>query len=256
MGEYTIVAVQRALKMLKIFNIDRNALTLTEISRILNLNKSSTLRILATLMEEHFIKYEEDIKKYKPGLELFRLGNVVSESLDIRRLAKPYLEEAVKETGFVASLGVLEGKSVMIIEQTFSKMFRQTAAMIIKVGGLIPVHCTSLGKTILAFREIDEVRDLLKDYDFEKYSEKTITNLEDLIVELKIIKERGYGNNDGEHELYTFGFAFPIYNHEKEVVASICLTGLKEEIENRGSNIILENLKDVSLKISKELGYY
>ena len=254
-NRYTITAVQRSLRLLKLFNSSRKSLTLTEITRLSGLGKSTNLRLCATLTDENFLKYDSETKKYSPGIELFRLGTVVSEAMDIRSVSKPYIDRIAEETGLIVHIGILEGKDVVIVEKLLSRRMGDSISMVSRIGGIVPIHCTGVGKTILAFHDEQEVRNLLIDYQFTKYSERTITNIEDFISELKKIHKRGYGINDGEHEPYIKCFTCPIYNHENIVVAAMSLTGLKEDMNARSEESLVRLLKGTTQAISRELGY-
>jgi len=254
-GRYTIIAVQRALHLLKLFNSDRNALTLSEVSRLSGLSKSTILRLLYTLTADNFLKYDDITKKYQPGIELFRLGNVVSEAMDLRHIAMPYIEKTAEETGLIVHIGILEGTDVVIVEKLFPKPHRDSISMVSRVGGIVPVHCTGVGKVLLAFKNPEEVARLLKGYVFTRYSERTITNLHALQATLTEIRGRGYAINDGEHEPYIKCYTFPIFDHEKKVIAAMSLTGLKEKIDENGGMDVIEILRRTTLAISQELGY-
>lgn len=254
-NRYTIASVQRSLKLLKLFNSERDALTLSEMSRLSGVNKSSILRVITTLTQEHFLKYDELTKKYRPGIELFRLGTVVAETMDLRTIARPHIEKVCEETGLIVHIGVLEETHVIIVEKLLPKQYRDSVSMVSKVGGIVPVHCTGVGKVLLAFQDEDEVEQIMEGYEYKKFGENTITNFPDLRKSLDMIRMQGYGVNDGEHEPYIKCYTFPIYDYEKRVVAAMSLTGLKEKMDNHGSKYIIDTLKKVTLDISLDLGY-
>ena len=252
---YIVIAAQRCLKILKLFTLDRSSLTLSEISQLSGLSKSTVLRLLYTLTSENFLKYSKITKKYQPGIELFKLGYIVSEAMDIRQIAHPYIEKAVEATGLVAHIGILEESNVVIIEKLTPKMHYESISMVSRIGGIVPVHCTGVGKVMLAFKEPKEVESLLKGFVFTRYSENTITSLEELQKNLAEIRALGYGMNDGEHEAYIKCYTFPVFDQEKKVIAAISLTGLRERMNINNGKEIIDLLRTTTLAISRELGY-
>lgn len=254
-SRYTIASVQRSLMILKLFNSERNKMTLSELSRLSGINKSSILRIITTLTQESFLKYDEISKRYSLGIELFRLGTVFGETMDLRNISREYIEKVSDETGLIVHLGILEESHVVIIEKLLPKQFRDSIAMVSKVGGVVPLHCTGVGKVLLSFQDDSKIDKLLKGYEYKKYSDKTISSYDELMAAIKTIRKNGYGINDGEHEPYIKCYTFPIFNYNNEIVAAMSLTGVVEKMNTYDSEYLVNTLREVTLKISSELGY-
>lgn len=254
-NDYTILSVQKALKILKLFSPEKQCLTLTEISVLSGYNKSSTLRILATLEGENFIRYNEETRKYKLGIELFKLGNIVFESLNLKNVAEPYIREAVKESGLIGHLGVLDGNNVVVIDKIWPPDFSDTIRMVSRIGGIVPAYCTGVGKVLMAFTDEDTRKRVLDNQTFIKYSEVTITNIDELMKELEKVKNQGYAYNMGEHEPYLECITYPIFDYNSEVVAAMSLTGLKQIVDDMDKKKIHSILKETTKKISQEFGY-
>ncbi len=253
--EYTITAVQRALRLLKLFDADRRELSLAEMSRLTGINKSTVMRTLSTLAEDHYVAYDETTQRYRLGIELFRLGNLVSEAMDLRGVAKPYIEAAGEEAGLIVHLGLLDRQEIVIVEKHWPSVYRDSVTMVSRVGGIVPLHCTGVGKVLLAFREEAEARRMLQNVELTQYSERTITSIPELMGELRATRERGYAINDGEHEPYIKCYTMPIFDHEDRVVAAMSLTGLRDVINQRDREAVLAVLRRATAGISKGLGY-
>ena len=91
--DYTINAVKKAINLLKLFDDENRELTLSELSSMSGIGKSTMLRMLYTLNVEEFIDYDEETKKYSLGIELYRLGELKFNSLDVRKISKRYLQK-------------------------------------------------------------------------------------------------------------------------------------------------------------------
>jgi IclR family transcriptional regulator, KDG regulon repressor len=253
--QYSITAVQRALRLLKVFDADRRELSLAEMSRLTGINKSTVMRTLATLAEDHYVAYDETTQRYRLGIELFRLGNLVSEAMDLRSVAKPYIEAAGEEAGLIVHLGILDRQEIVIIEKHWPSVYRDSVTMVSRVGGIVPLHCTGVGKVLLAFREEGEARRMLQNVELTQYSERTITSIPNLMEDLRVTRKRGYAINDGEHEPYIKCYTMPIFDHNDQVVAAMSLTGLRDVINQQDREAVLATLRRATAGISKGLGY-
>ena len=91
--DYTIGSVKKALEILKLFDEQHQELSLSELSELAGIGKSSMLRLLYTLNNESFISFDEETKKYSLGIEVYHLGQLKYNSLDVRKIAKKRLQK-------------------------------------------------------------------------------------------------------------------------------------------------------------------
>lgn len=255
-NDYTIMAVIKALRTLKQFTPDRRAMTLTELSRACDITKSSMLRIMESLEAEDFVRYDEETKKYKLGIAIFCLGNTAFDFLDIKKTAGPLLKCAAAESQLLIHLAVLEDSDVVVIDKIWPTNSMDMLVMLSYIGGVVPVHCTGVGKVLAAYAGEQEQRELIAKCDFEVYTEKTISNKEDLLKELHLVKQKGMAFNDGEHESYLRCITRPVYNGEGKVIAAFSLSGLKDVITNERFDYYNEISRKTALEVSKVFGYH
>ncbi|WP_408011562.1 IclR family transcriptional regulator [Pseudalkalibacillus sp. A8] len=245
-----IQSVERALKILNLFDEQTTELKITEISSQLNLNKSTVHSLLKTLQANHYIEQDLETGKYKLGLKLFERGNLVINSLDIRTIAKKYLQDLSAETGHTLHLVVLSGQEGVYIDKVAG-----TSATIVysRIGRRIPLHSTGVGKTLIAFKKEFEINELLKDYHYIKRTPNTITNEQDFRKELLKVKEQGYAIDNEENEPGVVCVAVPVWDHNREVIAAISLSmpepRAKFEMEN-----VVSRLKQVGEEVSRKMG--
>ena len=224
-GKYTISAVSRALKILKLFDAEHRTMSLTELSARAGITKSSALRVLESLESEGFVKRSNESKKYKLGTELFILSSTGFEFSSLKDIAEPILKKAVNKTGLVAHMGINEDNKILFISKVWPETYTEVFAMASTVGGALPVHCTGIGKVLTAFSDAQVQEQLLKTCDYQKYTEQTITSEEKLREELAAIRQRGYGFNREEHEAFVSCVTYPVFNRKGKVIAAISLTG-------------------------------
>ena len=111
-NDYTIASVQRALRILKLFDNQHKEMTLTEISNRADMRKGTMLRILETLRAEHFVRYDSRTKRYQLGVAIYMLSASAFSFNDLAAVVRSYVESVTRELNLVAHLGVLqEGRS-------------------------------------------------------------------------------------------------------------------------------------------------
>lgn len=252
--DYTIAAVVRALEVLKLFDSNHEKMTLTEIAQRSGITKSSVLRVLASCEQSGFIKYDPDTRQYRLGIEIYRLAHTAYDFLGLEGTAMPYMRKAVDETGLVSHLGTVEDDHVLIVSKVWPKNAAENITMFSRIGGIVPVHCTGIGKVMTAFSPPDVQQNLLDSCRFERYTERTICDRGQFAQELERIRARGYALTIGEHEPYIECITFPVYGLSNKLVGAISLTGLSQSLNPQAEQEIIRTVREMSIGISKELG--
>ncbi|HET6871985.1 MAG TPA: IclR family transcriptional regulator [Sporolactobacillaceae bacterium] len=247
-----IQSVDRALHILDLFDEMKPELKITEISQRLNLNKSTVHSLLKTLQKHHYIEQDLENGKYKLGLKLFERGNLIVNSLDVRTIAKRYLVELSTRTGDTLHLVILDGKEGVYIDKV-----EGTSANVVysRIGRRIPIHCSAVGKVLVAFKEDSDIKKLIEGYAYIKQTTKTITNDRDFLDALHTVREQGYAIDDEENEPGICCVAVPIRNHFGDVIAAISLSMPTPKMTKEQLETVIPRLMDVSDTISKQLGY-
>ena len=241
------MSVKSAKRVLEIFNLlaeNPRGLTCKEISQKLGYAASSTFELLKTLEENNYLLTNEN-KKYFLGMMLIRLGNIVSENLDLKKIIKPHLLEIMNTFLETTFLGMITENNIIYIDKVQSNQAVSTNA---NIGSIKPVYCTGLGKIILANMKEDKLNQLLNTIKFEKYTKNTITDKEKLKEELKKYKKKGYAIDNEEIEEGLWCLAVPIYDSSFEVKMAISISGPKERMLSKK-----EKIKEFMLKKSKEI---
>jgi DNA-binding IclR family transcriptional regulator len=225
-----------------------------EISEGINLSSSTTFRILATLSYFNFIKRDEKTGEYGLGLACLELARAYQDTNDLRRVALPELEalrDDVKET---VHLCILDKMEIVYLEKLSG--LHAIGIMSSRVGGRSPAHCTGVGKTLLAYLNPEQVRVHLAQHGLPAYTETTITDLDDLMLELTRIRQQGYAIDRGEHEYEVRCIATPIFDINGLAVAALSISGPSARMDPLQDNIeLIQKAKETALKISRQLGY-
>ncbi len=252
--DYIIQSVQKALKVLKIFDSTHQEMTLTELSNISSISKGSMIRILTTLQKENFISYNEKNKKYQLGIALYKLGNNVFNFSDLVNVARPYLEDSTKRMKMIAHLGSLYNNKVILVDRVYPSQDYYALDLDSTIGGDLQVHSTGVGKIITAFATKNLQDQLIGSCSFEKITDNTITDKEVFIDLLQKIRKQGYAINCGEHEDFLKCITYPIFDYTGEICGALSFTGIISSFD-KIEDECHEELSTITANISRRLGY-
>jgi len=225
-------------------------LGITELSKRLTLPKSTVFHIVHTLHNYRWLERLDDSKKYVLGLRLFELGNLVQANSRLRQIALSHLEKLRKETNETVYLVVYDQGEIVYLECLESQLRLRARPV---YGIRVPLHCTSLGKAIMAFLPDDEVQNIIREKGLVGFTEKTITKKEMLEKELKEIRKTGYAIDWGEHEEGVRCIGTPIYNYLGKVFAAVSISGpdfrfTKEKIKEFVP-LVIRTAQEISYKV-------
>ncbi|PRX32484.1 IclR family transcriptional regulator [Orenia metallireducens] len=247
-----VKAVDRSINILEELANHQDGLGVTALANRLDIHKSSVHRLLSTLVYRGLVKQDSKTDNYKLGLKLFELGSRIFNELEIREYAKPYLEELVAETDEAVHLVIMDqGEIVYIDKVESSKAIRMNS----QIGKRVPVHCSAVGKAMLAYYPELKVDQIIKEQGLAKYTENTITDASEFKEHLKQVKEQGYAIDDVEHELGIRCVAAPIFDYSGEVVSSVSVSGPTIHVTKQRVEQLAKLVKDTAMKISSQLGY-
>ena len=250
---YNIRAVDRAFRVLAVLS-DGKPRTLTELSEAIELNSSTTFRLLATLAYHHYVEREEDTGKYRLGLGCLELARAYHKSSDIRQRALPELEKLRDETTETVHMGVLNEMEMVYLEKLPGH--HAIGLMSSQVGGRLPAYCAALGKVMLAYLDPDLVQAHFEQIEFHRYTDRTIQSVAQLRQHLEQIRRQGYGLDQGEHEAEVRCIAAPIFDINGKVVAAISVSGPAGRLEPLETNQkLIEQILQTARTISARLGY-
>jgi DNA-binding IclR family transcriptional regulator len=248
---YSIEAVSKALAILQVF-IDekKQELSLTEITSMVEMNKNAVFRLLFTLTESDFLKKVPDNGKYQLSLKCVQLGRAARLAHDLRKLAFPYMKELWKEFGDTVNLAVLDQGEICYLEVLESP---HRFKLVAHPGDRDPVHSTALGKSMLAYLPIEEVKKTLKLSGMPRFTPKTITTYPRFKKELAKIRQQGYALNEGETVEASRCVAVPIFGGKDNVVGAISVSGTAARITDDRIHHISQSLLKYSSEISKQI---
>lgn len=246
-----IQSIQRAMTIIELFRSEKN-LSLTEISQMTGLTKTTVYGIVETLVSGGYLEQDEITKQYSLGITLMEMGSLYGDRLDLRSVAMPYMHELEKATGEAVQLGCIRGGDVVFLARTLTVNYMKIIA---NQSGTIPAYCSAIGKAIMANMQPEKQESCIRNLQFEKLTPNTITDAEQLRQELKAIRSKGYSFDNGENNINVFGIGVPIFTRNGKVVAGISLGCMNEPTNREYINSMLPKIQETANKISYHMGY-
>jgi IclR family KDG regulon transcriptional repressor len=250
-GNGGVKSVYRTIKILEAFDSDEG-MTVTEISKRFNYPKSSVHQILNTLTKESVLEKDPLTNRYHLGIKLFILGNKARANLEIRKAAAPLLKKLLAKFDETVHLTVLDNDEVLYLECHKSSKYLRTASF---VGYRGPLHCTAVGKALMAFMPQSELERTIRVKGLKRYTKNTITDKKCLIQELKSVVKKGYSVDNIEHEQGVRCVGAPIRNHKGRVFAAISVTWPSQRLPLGRIPKIAQTVIAAADEISRRLGY-
>jgi len=246
------VAVERALAMLEAVAQEPEGLSNAEISRKLQIPKSSASYILRTLETQGYLNRDAASGKYRVGLKILSLSRGALSGIDVREVALPIMRHLVEKTSLTCHLAILDGPEAVYIEKVEPPGFIRMDTW---VGRRMRVHATSVGKALVAHIPKERLETIVAERSMEKRTPKTITTLPRLLKELEKVRTQGYAVDDEENNLGARCVGAPVFNQQGTIEASVGLSGTIGQVNAQTMPRIVEALKDAARHISMQLGY-
>ena len=246
---YQIGSLKKGIRIIDLLS-RRGTLTLSEVAGELKLDRSVCHRYLLTLRDLGLV-FQPGGSGYRLTLTIFEMSMRLINQLEIKKIVRPFMEGMTLEYKETVNLGIKDGDQVVYLDKSEStQMLRAELA----IGSRIPIHCTALGKAILAFRPASEQVAFCSGSGFAAYTPRTITSPKALMKQLTAIREKGFAVDDEEHFLGLRCVAAPLVDHSGFPNYSLSMAGPSSRLSHKRLMAIGSHLKSVCERISKILG--
>lgn len=247
-------AMSSTLKCLRVLDVLANApyqFTLTELSEVLGLGKSTVHRFVTTLMAAGYVEQELLGKRYRIAKKALWIGSSYLRHSAIYRCGFSLLEELSRKTEAMSHLAVLDGESVLYLHTSGPP---RSLNLFADSGERRPVHATALGKAMMACQPDSYVRQVFS-RKCERYTPNTIVDFERMEEELQKVRRLGYAIDDEEGVLGLRCIAVAIRDGNEAAVAAISVSGSREKVTDEAIPRLAYLVKEAALRISVQLGY-
>lgn len=211
-------SIIKAINILNCFSHEKPRLRLKEISAITGINQATAYRMLATLKEYNLIEQYDGV--YFLGRGFLKYEGIVLNSMEIRRICLPYLEELSNNLKMNANLALLDGFEVLYVARSETPY---SIYSYFHIGMRRPIYCTALGK-VLTCKSPEFVRQVFKQ-EVNRYTLNTIVNEEIFLKEIEQVRLQGYATDFEEWNNGVNCIAVPLFDAKGQVIAGISASG-------------------------------
>lgn len=245
-----IQSVQRAIDILECFNENRTQLALSEISTMLNLNKSTVHGIINTLYNNGYIQQDED-RKYLLGPAILAKANYQQKTLRslIISIAKPYMQEVSNKYQATINLFIVADERPVFSHQVIPQIAKYTLT---HVSGNSPLYSTATGKLTLSQISSERFNEYLNNINLEQLSIYTIRTKEELLKNIDEIKAQGYSYENEELLEGVSAISVPIYNKSGAWIGAMSVVDIAFHI-SKVRLALVNDLKVISKQITEKI---
>lgn len=247
----SVQSLARASSILVAIAKNNNHISITELSKVVDLHKSTVHRLLKSLIELGYVRQNTNDSHYELTVKLFELGASVIRQNDLIATARPYLEKLSVLSGEVVHLVIPDQTDIIYVDKVEST---HTLRMHSYIGKRSPMYCTAVGKAILATQSDDAVRNFWTQISPVKHTPYTIVDIESFLQEIEQIRSKGISYDNEEHETEIRCIGTALTNYSGTVVGAISISGPKQRMSDDVLNKLIPELLEVKQAISKAMG--
>ena len=242
--------------VLKVFGIlqalsERPETGISELSVRLSMPKATVYRFLQTMMMLGYVRQVSESERYGLTMKVYELGTKALQQPEVVDLAKHHMQILADKTGETIHLGALIESEIIYIHKVDSN---HTLGMYSRIGRRAPLHCTAIGKVLMAWEHPERRALVLKGVDFMPYREKTITTISQYEEELRKVKVQGFAEDQEEFDDHIRCLGIPIFDRLNRPVAGMSISFPTFRYDDARKPELVVMLKDASRDISTRLG--
>jgi len=250
-SQYNIRVVEKTIRVLRLLS-DGKPRTLTDISQEVDINTSTTYRLVATLVNHKFLELDDLTGEYRLGFACLELARSYQAGSELLRIARPELLKLRDATSETVHLALLDGMEIVYIEKM--EGLHAIGLMSSRVGRRAPAYCTGVGKALLSQQDPETILENTEWDTLVRFNERTIVEPQALLADFDLARSRGYALDEGEHEFEVRCVAAPIFNHSGEVVAAVSVSGPRSRLDPIDQNealikLTVQTAQDISAKL-------
>jgi len=246
-----VQSLSRALWLMNALAECPQGLSLSEVAHRVQLPTSTAHRLLTTLQNERYVRFESERSAWLIGVQAFQVGSTFVRSRDMVAMARPYMRRLMEESGETVNLAISDRTEVVYLAQVeCHKMMRAIAGP----GGRAHMHCSGVGKALLAHASPSDVTDIIQAKGLARETPKTISKPDAMKAELSLTRERGYAIDDEENAIGLRCVAGVIFDEHAEPLAGLSVSGPMARLTDVRLPVLGAAVKQIAAEITRELG--
>ena len=246
-----VQSLVRALTILNTLAEAEDGASLSDIAQQVGLPPSTAHRLLTTLQQERFVKFDAERTMWSVGVQAFVVGNAFVKSRNLIQLARPHMRDLMTISGETVNLAVEDkGEAIFLAQVECRQMMRA----LVQPGARVALHCSGIGKALLAALPDAQLAKILHRHGLPRLTEKTIVKPADLRAELETARRVGYVVDDEEHAVGLRCVAAPLFDEFGEVVAAVSISGPAVRVTTDRIPVLGDLVRRTASQITAELG--
>lgn len=247
----TVQSLSRALSILNALSQSEHGVSLSELAHQVGLPISTTHRLLGTLRQENFVRYEADLGTWIIGVQCFIVGSAFLRSRELTQIARPLMRDLMERSGETINLAIEDRGEAIYVAQIECQ---ETMRAIAKPGGRTAMHASGVGKALFAAMAEEEVERIILLTGLPKETPKTITTAAKLRADIRASRARGFAIDDEEHSIGLRCVAAAIFNEHAQPIAALSLSGPSVRITRDLLPKLGNAVKETAGQITSRLG--
>lgn len=230
--------------------LDHPKLSLSDMAQLSGIPKTSVHRMIRSLEEMGFLHKDAD-GYYALGLMFLQFGHLVAERLDIRNIARPFMQKLRDEVDQAVHLVLRDGDEAIYIEKLDTQ---HPVRLYTKIGRKAPLYAGAASRIILAFLPDEQRKIYLENVELKPIASGTVTSMARLVELLEQSRRTGYSHSRSELENYTAELSAPIFDHSGQIIAALSIAGLELSFQGEKMPYLIRCVKQAAQDISRQLG--
>ncbi len=251
MTQPTSTIVEKSIRIMDILAKSASPLRMSAIVNETHYNRSSVHRVLAILVAMNVVRQDEVTGAYDIGSTMLAWAYSLVNKTNLQAIADPFMREISAMSSENTLLAIRDHQDLVYINRVESA---ENIRVIARVGGRAPLHCTALGKCLVAFLD-DHLRErVLAGLSWTRFTDNTITDRTVFEAEIATIRRNGYAIDNHEHQAVVHCVAAPIWDTENRVIAAISITAPVFRVPREQLLEWVDPIRQAAMAISAKLG--
>lgn len=240
------------MSILEQFTVDRPELGLTEICSGVDLSKSTVHRLLATLETAGMVEFDEKTTRYSLGLKIFRLGSVVSKSMELVKRAEPLLRNITEETDETSFLQAVDGDGAICLRRFDGDHL--VRVLFLEAGKRSAFNCGAGQRVLLAHLPEPLWEEVVAGH-LRRMTKNSLLSREELERDRREIRERGYAMSWEDVTLHVCALGAPVRDATGAVIAAVSIAGIVQRFSKERLPTLIRKIVQLGDELSRRLGY-
>jgi IclR family acetate operon transcriptional repressor len=246
-----VQSLVRAISLLNCLAESSDGITLTGVAQRTGLSPATAHRILTTLQQEQYARFDTERRSWLVGVQAFVTGNAFTRNRSVVETARPQMRRLMQETGETVNLAMEENGEAVYLVQVES---RQMVRVIARPGSRVSLHCSAIGKALLAAMPREHAAGIVTRRGMPRLTPNTLVSWPELQADLERCRQRGYALDDQEHSFGLRCIASAIYDEHGDAFSAISISGPALRFPHSRVPQLGRFVKEVAQTITAALG--